>query len=167
MQNLARSLATLALLASAGTLSAQTTTTRTGPTAETHPLRFGAQLSYAFEAEQVGVGLRMQHPLRKILGSSRVDGLAELNWFPGDFNIFDLNYNVIYRFNAPSVTPYAGGGLAFLVGSGNGNTESDLNLNVVGGIEFKPMGVLTPFVQLRYLFAGDGDGLILSGGVFF
>jgi hypothetical protein len=175
MQSITRSFTVLALsLATAGTLAAQTTPTHTQVQAQAAnqnnapmPLRFGAQIGYNFDADLVGFGARLEHSLSKVLGSPRVDGLAEANWFPGTVDVFDLNYNVIYRFRAPTVTPYAGGGVAFLIASGGGNTNSDLHLNAVGGVEFKPMGILTPFVQLRYLFAGGGDALILSGGVFF
>jgi hypothetical protein len=36
----------------------------------------------------------------------------------------------------------------------------------VGGLKFKPMGRVTPLIELRYTFAGS-DALILSGGVLF
>ena len=164
MTKLGRSVTTLALLASAaGTLHAQATATVEAP----HRTRFGVQLGYFFDPELAGVGARLEHTLGSLLGNPKIHGLAEINWFPETVDIFDFSYNVIYRFNASQVKPYAGGGVTLLVASGSGVSDSDLNLNAMGGVEFKALGKVTPFVQLRYIFAGGGDGLMITGGIYF
>ena len=114
MTKLGRSLTALALLASAaGTLHAQATASVEAP----HRTRFGAQVGYFFDPELIGVGARLEHSLGNLLGNPSIHGLAELNWFPEDVNIFDLGYNVIYRFRARQVKPYAGGGVTLLIAS--------------------------------------------------
>ena len=164
MTKLGRTLVALTLLASAaGSLHAQAAASSAAP----NTTRFGVQLGYFFDPELAGIGVRLEHSLGSLLGNPQIHGLAEINWFPEDVDIFDFGYNVIYRFRANRVRPYAGGGATLLVASGGGASDSDLNLNAMGGVEFKPLGRITPFVQLRYLFAGDGDGLMITGGFYF
>lgn len=150
------------LITTTGPLAAQSPVVRTTPV-----MRVGANVSYNFEAEEVGIGGRIEHSLSNMLGGTAVDGIGEVNWFIGDVDIFDFNYNIVYRFAAPSVTPYLGGGLNFQILTGFGNTESDLHLNGVAGLRFIPLGKVTPLLQLRYVFAGQGDQLIMTGGILF
>jgi hypothetical protein len=166
MMSRLRRILTVATLLSpvAGALHAQAAA---APPAGPSRTRLGAQVSYSFDGEIVGIGMRLQHSLSKLLGSPQVDGLAEINWFPETVDVFDLGYNVVYRFRSPNLKPYAGGGVVLLIASGSGQSDSDLNLNAMGGLEFKPLGRIAPFVQLRYVFAGQGDGLIMTGGFFF
>jgi len=134
--------------------------------AGSHRMRWGPQITYDFNGDNLGGGARLEYSLAGLLGSPRIDGIAELQWFPGSVDVFELAYNVVYRFNTPSVQPYAGGGLSFAIASGNGNTSTDLHLNAVGGLKFKPMGKVTPVVQMRYVFV-QGDALLLTAGILF
>ena len=128
-------------------------------------IRWGPQVSLAFEGSDVGLGARLHHSLSGVLGGAPISGQAEFNWFP-DADWFDFDYDVVYNFNNPSLTPYVGGGLNFSVVSGGGTTNSDFHLNAVGGVVFKPMGKITPLVQLRYIFI-NGDTFIGSFGIMF
>ena len=130
------------------------------------PITWGPQVSIAFDASDVGVGARLQYSLSSVLGGAPISGHAEANWFPGTVNVFDFNYNVVYNFQAPSLSPYAGGGLNFTVASGSGNTASDLHLNAVGGVVFKPLGKVTPALQLRYTFV-QGDNFFATLALLF
>jgi len=134
--------------------------------AASHRLHWGPQITYDFNGDNLGGGARLEYSLASLLGSPRVDGVAELQWFPGSTDVFDLAYHVVYRFSTPSIQPYAGGGLSFAIASGNGNTSSNLHLNAIGGLKFKPMGKITPVLQMRYVFV-QGDALLLTAGILF
>ena len=128
-------------------------------------LVWGPQVSLGFENSDVGLGVRLHHSLSSVLGGEPVSGQAEANWFP-DADWFDLNYDVVYNFRATTLAPYAGGGLNFSIASGGGNTSSDFHLNAVGGLIFRPMGKITPLLQLRYVFI-QGDTFIGTFGIMF
>ena len=131
-----------------------------------HRLRWGPQITYDFNGDNLGGGARLEYSLSPLLSSNRIDGLAEANWFPATVDLFDIAYNVAYRFNTPNLAPYAGGGLSLGIASGGGATATNLHLNAVGGLKLKPMGRVTPVVQLRYVFV-KGDALFLTGGILF
>ena len=129
-------------------------------------MTWGPQVSVAFDGGDVGVGARLQYSLSGMLGGAPISGHAEANWFPGTVDLFDFNYSVVYDFRATSVSPYAGGGLNFTVASGGGNTSSDFHLNAVGGVVFRPMGKVTPALQLRYTFL-QGDNFFATFAILF
>ena len=147
-------------------LAAQRTAAAPAP-APAHRLRWGPQISLDFSGgSSVAVGARLEYSLAGLLGTPKIDGIAEGNWYPGSVNVFDLTYNVVYRFTTPTLRPYAGGGLAWWIATGTGAPPSNLHLNAVGGLQFKPMGRVTPILQLRYVFV-QGDALIATAGVLF
>jgi hypothetical protein len=127
-------------------------------------VRWGPQVSLAFDNSDVGLGIRLHHSLSGVLGGAPISGQAEANWFPGSPDIFDFDYDVVYNFRSSSVQPYAGGGLNLLIASPGG---SDFHLNALGGVIFKPLGKITPLLQLRYIFVGGGDEFIGTFGIMF
>ena len=135
-----------------------------GQSAASHRMKWGPQVSLAFEGSDVGVGARLQYSLSGLLGGAPISGIAEGNWFPGSVDIFDLNYNVVYSWRSTSLTPYAGGGLNLLIASPG---ASYFHLNALGGIIFRPMGKVTPLLQLRYILVGGGDEFIGTFGIMF
>jgi hypothetical protein len=156
--------ATASLLAAtaATPLAAQRTATTAAPAASSsHRLRWGPQVSFEFTDGNVGVGARLEYSLAGLLGTPQIDGIAEGNWYPGTANVFDLTYNVVYRFRSPKLQPYAGGGLSLFIAN-----QTNLHLDAVGGLKFKPMGKVTPVLQLRYVFV-QGDALLLTAGILF
>jgi len=165
MRTLSIIIASAALLAAAATTPLAAQTAASAP-ASSHRLRWGPQITYDFNNDNLGGGARLEYSLASLLGSSSVDGIFEGNWFPGTVDLFDLTYNVVYRFNTPRLQPYAGGGLGLWVATGFGNTDSQLKLNAVGGLKFRSMGRVTPILQLRYVFV-QGDALLLTGGILF
>ena len=165
-KSLAALSAALMLTVAAAPLAAQAAATPSATATATQGFRWGPQVSWEFEGDRVGVGVRAENSLAALLGSDRWAGMPEFNWFIGNVNWFDFNYDIAYRFRTPKLQPYVGGGLNASIVSGNGNTNFDVHLNAIGGLKFKPMGKVTPIVQLRYLIAG-GDALILTGGILF
>ena len=166
MRTLSIIAASAALLATAATspLIAQQTGSSAAPSS--HRLRWGPQITYDFNDDNLGGGARLEYSLAGLLGTPNISGMFEGNWFPGTIDAFDLTYNVAYRFQTPSLRPYAGGGLGLWVLSGGGATDTQLKLNAVGGLQFAPMGRVTPIIQLRYVFV-RGEALLLTGGILF
>jgi len=89
-----------------------------------------------------------------------------------DNSAFTLDFNALYMFGIDNeaFTPYAGGGLGITRGSTDFNGESEsnteVNLNVVGGAEF-PLDAVTPFVQAQFGIGGDFERFNIAGGILF
>ena len=81
-----------------------------------------------------------------------------------DGSYLQLNADGIIRFNGtPTISPFAGAGLAFGVISlddgENDESESGIGLNLLGGAEFNTGGAFTPFAQARYTMINiEGEG---------
>lgn len=137
--------------------------------------RFGAQVSYASDDIDFGVGAHLDYPLSRLLNNAPV--FAQLSadfFFPGnDLTYIELNWNALYKFriqNSP-LLPYAGAGLNFAYADFGGActadcSNSDLGLNLVGGLQFPNAGRLLPFVQAR-LEVNGGELFVLTGGIHF
>ncbi len=130
--------------------------------------RFGVQMSIADDAD-LGVGARVAlsppgpSPI-KILGTFDI-------FFPdGPVDYWELNGNIVYvvPVQNSAVAPYIGGGLNVAHSSVDGGTfgssDTDLGLNLLGGIEFG--GALPLFVEARVEVNG-GEQFVLTGGIFF
>lgn len=137
-------------------------------------MRFGAQVSYADDAD-FGVGVLLDYPMSRLLNNAPVFAQASADiFFPGnDITYFELNWNVLYKFRIQSspIAPYAGAGLNFAIASVGGGctgdcSSSDLGANMVGGVRFPNAGKLLPFVQVRYELGG-GEQFVLTGGIHF
>jgi len=137
-------------------------------------IRFGAQVSYADDAD-LGLGVHLDYPMSRLLNNAPVFAQASLDFFfPGnDLTYGELNWNVLYKFriqNSP-IAPYAGAGLNFAFAKVGGActgdcSSSDLGANLVGGVQLPNAGRLLPFVQVRYELGG-GEQFVLTGGIHF
>ena len=113
-----------------------------------------------------GVGGRVRYPFT-LTAPAPISAAADLNWFPGTVNTFDLNWNLVYNFVPHgSARPYAGGGINVAIASGGGVSNFDLGANAVGGFEFGRVGQLTPYLEGRYTFFSL-DAFIVTFGVRF
>jgi opacity protein-like surface antigen len=134
---------------------------------------FGVHVSWADDAD-FGVGAHLNYPANRLFGGQPIFAQVAVDWFfPGsDITYLELNWNLNYRFSVQSsIRPYAGAGLNIAYADGNCGADVDCSdtefgLNLVGGVDFKPMGKLTPFVQGRFELSG-GEQFVLSGGVHF
>lgn len=137
---------------------------------------FGAHASFASESD-LGIGARamFEAPVERLtivpsldifFPSSGVSGVTT-RWI-------ELNGNVHYAFplsdtDAPYL-PYAGGGLSLMRYSvsyaGFSGSETELGLNLVGGVNFLNIASFVPFAELRFNTVGSGQ-LILTGGINF
>src|SRR5713101_1531086 len=69
---------------------------------------WGVQVTAAFNGgNNFGVGGRVRYPFR-LTAPAPISASADLNWFPGTVNTFDLNWNLVYSFvPRRSARPYA------------------------------------------------------------
>jgi len=90
------------------------------------------------------------------------------NEFNDDLSIFTIDFNALYMFGIDNeaFTPYAGGGLGITRSSASGFSNSEVNLNIIGGAEF-PLDSFTPFVQAQFGVGGDVDRFNIAGGLLF
>jgi hypothetical protein len=129
-------------------------------------ITWGPQLSFGDNSD-LGVGVRIDHPLR-IFGNAPVHGAGSFDWFFPSNNVtyLEFNYNAWYQFRADALTPYAGGGLVLAYASANGNSNTDLGVNLGGGLKFKTSGSIVPFLEAR-IELGAGEQFVVTGGVLF
>jgi hypothetical protein len=138
--------------------------------AEAAPVRFGAQVSLADDAD-VGLGVRLVWGLESL---GRGFGLVTSfdYFFPdqggegGEVDYWEVNGNLTYTFSGRDVHPYVGGGLDIAnlsVGLG-GESDTHVGLNVLGGAAFGKRQRF--FVELKFEIEG-GEQFVACAGVRF
>ena len=156
------------------------------PAAAQNPVSFGAQLSLADDTD-FGIGARALIGTENIVGSSRF--VPSFDWFfpddgPGaDFSYWEINLNGHYVLAVAPEAPvdfYVGGGLniarvsvdydpdeaPFGLGDRNDFDDTDIGLNLLGGIDFGSGSSLGGFGELR-IELGGGEQFVLTGGIVF
>ena len=128
--------------------------------------RWGPELSLADDAD-FGIGARMEFDFTGSPLTLIANGDV---FFPGnDVTWIELNANLVYNFDvasAPTVTPYAGGGLNIRYrDGGNWGSDTDPGLNLLGGVRFDA-GSISPFVEAKFEIEG-GDQFVVTGGILF
>lgn len=139
----------------------------------TRQTRIGAQASYGLGTSEtirnadLGIGGRAEIPFTLSDTPLKAIGSVDL-FFPGDdITYWEINANLGYRFPVSrprEVRPYLGGGLV-VANASNGSSESEIGLNLLGGVEI-PTERVAPFVEARLELQG-GEQLVLTGGVLF
>lgn len=134
-------------------------------------VHLGPQISLADDAD-VGLGGRLVAGVEDYAG---LEVIASFDIFFPDGALDDyweINGNAVYNFEivgAPSLRPYAGGGLNIAhFGYDDEDPRDDdteLGLNLLAGTKF-PLEGLTPFVELRGEVSG-GEQLVITGGLLF
>lgn len=134
-------------------------------------LHVGPQINFADDTD-IGVGVRVSGDLGGYPGWE-IMGSFDLYFPESDVDFWEINGNVIYNIDARSTTvfPYAGGGLnvahaSFDGGPGNGGSDTEIGLNVLGGVKFATDGPLTPYAELRGTVDGS-DQLVVTAGILF
>jgi hypothetical protein len=83
-------------------------------------------------------------------------------------SLFVLNLDVQYQLEAETVEPYVGGGISWARASTEGSdAQSDVGLNVKGGLMFNQAGAGTPYVEAVLNFADGTEALIFKAGYLF
>lgn len=134
-------------------------------------VHLGPQISIADDAD-VGLGGRIVAGVEDYSGLE-VIGSVDIFFPDGNFDYWEINGNAVYNFEivgAPSLRPYAGGGLNvahfdFDDDIPDGDSETELGLNLLAGSKF-PLEGFTPFVEVRGEISG-GEQLVITGGFLF
>jgi hypothetical protein len=92
-----------------------------------------------------------------------------VEFYPGfdPGSLFVLNFDVQYELNAESLEPYVGAGISWARTSNAGNSDSDVGLNLKGGLVFNPESRTRPYVEAALNFGGSRESLIFRGGLLF
>ncbi len=89
-------------------------------------------------------------------------------FYPGvDGSLFVVNFDVQYELNAESLEPYVGAGISWARTSNAGTSDSDVGLNLKGGLVFNPESRTRPYVEAVLNFAGSSEALVFRGGLLF
>lgn len=156
---------TLAVVAAAvpAMASAQTSAMR--------PFNAGVQANYGADTD-FGVGVRYENNLNTLIASMpNLRAVASFDYyFPSGFNYWQLNAGLVMGFTMPGapVAPYAGAALAYSnlkADIAGASSVSDVGLNLIGGVRFRPMGTMTPFAEVRLGLGGVNEQFVISGGL--
>lgn len=137
-------------------------------------VHLGPQISIADDAD-VGLGGRLVAGVEDYSGLE-VIGSVDIFFPDGDFDYWEINGNAVYNFEivgAPSLRPYAGGGLnvahrdpdSVEAPADDVGSDTDVGLNLLAGSKF-PLEGFTPFVEVRGEISG-GEQLVITGGFLF
>jgi len=137
------------------------------PSVVPRPIQFGPEVALGSGGWDLAVGGRVVYPgLGKMV---TVNGLeAYGSWdlhFPEGGNMWEANANATYNVTlagVPKLSPYVGGGLSYIHGSGAG----DLGFNVLGGARFTLASKFHAFAEARIAFHDDSH-LVATFGVLF
>jgi len=132
-------------------------------------LRLGPQISFGDDTD-AGAGIRIEHRF-SAAPDWRFAGSFDLFLPDGPLEFWEVNVNVLrsFRITGSDVAPYAGGGMNLARSSVDGIANSDdtnLGLNLVGGLRFNTGTRISPFFELRVELAG-GEQAVLTAGILF
>ena len=127
--------------------------------------RWGPEVSLGTDTD-LGLGARAEFDF----SGSALTIIASFDYyFPdGPAEYWEINGNLIYNFNipsAPTVTPYAGGGLNIGHASVDGYSDTDPGLNLLGGTRLDA-GSIMPFVEIKFTIEGV-EQFVVTGGILF
>ena len=134
-------------------------------TAPAQGFRWGPEVSLGTDTD-LGLGARGEFDF----SGSALTIIASFDYyFPdGSVDYWEINGNLIYNFNipsAPTVTPYAGGGLNIGHASAEGYSDTDPGLNLLGGARFDA-GSIMPFAEVKFTIEGV-EQFVVTGGILF
>lgn len=134
-------------------------------TASAQGFRWGPEVSLGTDTD-LGLGARGEFDF----SGSALTIIASFDYyFPdGSVDYWEINGNLIYNFDipsAPTVTPYAGGGLNIGHASAEGYSDTDPGLNLLGGARFDA-GSIMPFAEVKFTIEGI-EQFVVTGGILF
>ena len=138
------------------------------------PFHLGAQASWGSDSD-VGIGVRYENDLNRLIPARNLRVVGSFDWFfPGNnVDYFEINANVAYQFTLPGsrIGPYAGGGLNIArantdLGVLGRSSDTQVGLNLLGGLRFPSAGRIRPYVEGRFELSG-GEQFVLTGGLLF
>ena len=127
------------------------------------------------DIDEFAIGGDVRYDLSQVEAPVQLSGAFDFYFPEGDVTIFTVDLNGHYVFPTEgTISPYAGAGLGITsvsvdvdtpVGS-FGADDSDVGLNLVGGVEFQA-GSVRPFAQGQLTVGGDFDRFGITGGILF
>jgi hypothetical protein len=145
----------------AGSAQAQRRTARGAAWTPLDPVRLGPHIGYNFDADALLLGAQLTMPL-----TPRIELYPTFDYYfvsPG--TLWGLNADVKFRPPTRLGALYVGGGLNYLHASGAGISNGDVNLNLLGGWEFRRRP-RAPYAEAR-LILGNGSAFQVVGGFSF
>ena len=142
--------------------------------------KFGPEVSWASNSIGFGIGARAEVGLAQFIpGAKAFSAFGTFDYFfpSSGYGVspsyWELALNGAYHFDIPTlktIAPYAGAGIVLAHSSvsvaGYSASASNVGLNLFGGTQFKPIGKITPFAQLR-LELQSSSAFAITGGVLF
>jgi hypothetical protein len=142
-------------------LEAQRRTARGGVYTPLDPVRVGPHLGYNFDADALLLGVQATMPL-----TQRIELYPTFDYYfvsPG--TLWAINADMKFRPPTRMGALYVGGGINYLHASAGGFSNGDVNLNLLGGWEFRRRP-LVPYAEAR-LILGNGSAFQVVGGFSF
>lgn len=139
------------------------------------PIHFGGQLDFETANSKPGIGARAEYGLSKLIPSvPQLKLIGSFDYFfeSSPVKLWELNIDAAYNIpmTASPVHPYVGAGFNYAhvsVSSGGFSASgSSSGLNLLGGVQFKAMGTLTPYAEARFE-TRSGSPFVLTAGVLF
>ena len=137
----------------------------------------GPQVGYDIDREELvlGASSRIHVPSAPVTFNPSFEFYPSIGGQGVDASLFVMNFDVQYQLQAQSIEPYVGGGLFWRrasVGLDVGGlpvnvTDSNLGLNLKGGMVFKTSGSMMPYAEAGLALGGGTESFILKGGVLF
>jgi opacity protein-like surface antigen len=131
---------------------------------------WGVQLSVAQETN-VGIGARFDGSLGPLVPAAqrwRFQGSFDYFFPDGALRYWEMNGDLAYHFPVSSrLVPYAGAGLGIAHTSVAGvrfSGNTDVGVNLLGGLKFPTLRGPTPYLQMRFELGG-GEQFVLTGGL--
>ena len=126
----------------------------------------GGNLNYGTDFENLGIGVKAQY---EFIQNFRAE--ASSNYFlkKDDCTMWDINANLHYLFRiSDKFAVYPLGGLSVVGTDYKGVSDSELGINVGGGIEFPITNAVKINAEAKYRFMDDiDDHTVLSVGIAF
>lgn len=131
------------------------------------------------EDTDLGLGARLEWGLNNVFTTqgafSRTFLITEFNYYFPDFcedvddcSFWEINGNIAVPITAQTIDPYAGLGLNIARVSVLGESDSEVGLNLLGGLRFN-LGRLGAYTEGRFVLSGAEQfsltfGLLVGGG---
>ena len=135
-----------------------------------NPANLGIQANWADDTD-FGIGIRYENDLYKVISSmsNRLHFILSFDYFfPDGFDYYEGNINLSYQFGdmRRSVGPYLGGGLNIAHADVGAASDTEVGLNLLGGVRFRSANRWVPFIEARFE-AGGGEQFVITGGLLF
>lgn len=136
-----------------------------------NPANLGLQASWADDAD-FGIGIRYENDVHKVISGApqKLHFIIAFDYFFPEIveTYYEGNINLTYQFGDQrrAIGPYLGGGLNIARVENAGASNTDLGLNILGGLRFRSASRMVPFVEARFE-AGGGEQFVITAGLLF